>query len=346
MQLLQDSKRVATIKKADAERYSLVTALENSRDLPVLARVVERYIPYALTVWDLSENLRAKGIKIANGIVWTSALNDSSKAKITFKASFGLDVVMVLSLFATSKLRCVLETDSEFGMQSDQNIIEQIKSVQVAAGVFAYLRDTVSPAVIADFNGTPPPELFPDTSAMFYSLSLCIAQTLHARRAALRRMGVALLSKLSVAACDLAKDALEKYDACVSAGVSLNSDLKMAADHLHLLSQGWAFQYVGLSTPVTENAGVKICALKAAIETLRQATNSPLVGTVAAIDLDMLQKECNETIRANAIAYQKAIPNAEDLVLPSGRTVGVATQFEGRRIAAGEIAAQINDGRK
>lgn len=297
-------------------------------------------MPYALTLWDISENLKAKGTNIASGIVWTSALNNPSDAKVKFNAGFGLEVVMLLCLFAVSKLRYVLEMESEFGMQSDQHIIEQIKSAQVAAGVFAYLRDIACPAVIADFAGTPPPELFPETSAMFYSLSLCIAQTLHTRRAALRGMGIKLLAKLSVAACDLAKDVVEKYDACVSAGISLNSELRMAADHLHLLSRGWAFQYFGLSTPVTEHAGVKICALKAAKETLQLAANSPLVGTVAAVDLDMLRKECDEAVRANAIAYQKAIPNVEDLSLPTGRALGAATKFDASRIAAGEIAAQ------
>lgn len=341
MQLLQDSTRVATIKKADAERYSLVTALENARDLSVVTRVVERYVPYALTLWDISETLKAKGTNIAKGIVWTSALIEPSKAEVTFNAGFGFEAVMSLSLFAVNKLRHVLETEADFGMQSDQTIIEQIKSAQVAAGVFAYLRDTVSPAVIADFDGTPPPELLPDTSAMLYSLSLCIAQTLHTRRAALRETGVALLAKLSVAACDLANDALEKYDACVSAGVSLNSNLKFAAEQLRLLSRGWSFQYVGLSTVVTEQAGIKICAIKAAIETLQTASNSLLIGKVAAIDLDMLKRERDEAIRANAIVHQKAIPDVGHVPLPPGRALGAATKFEAPRIAAGERRAQL-----
>eukprot|EP00177_Eucheuma_denticulatum_P008169 GFKZ01014876.1.p1 GENE.GFKZ01014876.1~~GFKZ01014876.1.p1 ORF type:complete len:438 (-),score=68.47 GFKZ01014876.1:401-1714(-) len=332
--LLQSSNRVDTINQADAHRHSLVTALSNARDHNILAPLLDTYIPYALTLWDISQNLKAKGIYTPSDIVWTSSLNQHSMSSDTFASALGLEAAMVLFLSALIKLRQIIETDGHFATQSDQLLVSHIKSLQVAAGIFAYIRDTLNPAAIADFEGAPPPELFPDTASMFFSLSVCMAQTLHVRRAAISGMSVPLLAKLSRAANDLANETLVKYKACVTASISLTEDVKNVIDFLDRLSKGWVFQYVGLSTDVSTRAGVRVAALSTAYETLRHASQVPLIGVVATVDLEMISNELDEAVRANKIVYQDAVPVADDIPLPPGRPLGGAKEFEAKRIPA------------
>lgn len=336
-QLLSKSKRVATVRKADAERESLVTALANARSRDVLNMVVSRYAPYALTLHDISARLRASGVRVAQGIVWTSFLGGGKDA---FEGGLGLEAAFVLVLLGVGKVRDVLEGGHAFGMAPDPELVAQIRELQAAAGVFAYVRDSLAPGVLADFQGVPPAEIMPDAAAMLYALSLALAQALHVRRAAMNGMSNALLTKLSAAVAEKAGEAVEKGDAVEKAGAKLCDGVKVAARDLYTLARGWTFQYHGLGMPVEQDAGGKVAALKTAVECLTQAGKSQVVGKVAGVDLVSLKKELEDATGENKIVYQHAIPKAADLEIPPGRSLANPTAYDAPRIQAGESASQ------
>lgn len=314
---------MATIRKADAERESLVTALANARSRDVLSMVISRYAPYALTLHDISARLRASGVRVAKGIVWTSFLGGG---KEVFESGLGLEAAFVLVLLGVGKVSDVLEGDG-FGMSADAELVAQIRELQAAAGVFAYVRDSLSPSVLADFQGAPPAEIMPDAAGMLCALALALAQALHVRRAAMNGMSNALLTKLSAWAAEKAAEAVEKSDAVEKAGAKLCDGVKVAARDLYTLARGWTFQYHGLGMPVEQDAGGKVAALKAAVECLSQAEKSQVVGKVGGVDLVSLKKELEDATGENKIVYQHAIPKADDLEIPPGRSLANPTAY-------------------
>lgn len=325
--VLNKSPDVSLITKADAQRSTLTTALKNARDLAVLVPVIEKYMPYALTLWDLSDELKNSGTAVVKGIVWKSGICDTATASIAYNDGFGLEVANVLCIYGMSKLRSIVESKAEFCLAPDNQMIAQIKSAHAAAGIFAHLRDNVITKALADFVGIPPPELVQSVADTLYCLSLCIAQALNTRRASVK-MSLSSLAKLSVAANKLANDTISKFDECTASGVRLSLDIKDAANDLAHLTRGWMFQYFGLSMGESEKAANKVSAFKASIEALEKVSNSKMLGKVAKLDLSMLQAELEKARRSNTLVYQDAVPDPDSLTLPPGRVLGSATPFQ------------------
>lgn len=337
-ELLKQSVRHVTIKRAAAARYSVVTALANRRELSVLSGAIDEYLPYALTCWDIAENLKKKGTNILKGVTWSSGLLNQHSASVTYEGGFGLEAALVLTLSALCKVRAVAETARGFAMKEDHALVTDIKSLQKAAGMFDYARDEVTPKAMADFVGSPPPELVPEVSSLFSSMSLCLAQALHVRRAVLNGMSPATITKLSAAAKGLAEDVISKHDKVTRLGVSLTRDVETIATDMKRLTTGWTLQYFGASTPGQVDSGAKITSLRESISILTDARSSRILGQVAGLDLANIETQLDDAVSENRVMYQHVIPDAKELRLPPGRLLVSATKYEAIRIPMANTA--------
>lgn len=326
--LLPTSPCPSTARRASALRFSVVTAISNARDVSVVAHALDAYVPYALACWHLSDAMPHPPKAVLS---WQSGLREVNTTEATglrvAAGGLAMEAAFVVGLSALLPMRRIVETEANFGMLPDADLIDQIKTLQAAAGIMHYVRDHIAPKALADFSGVPPPEILPQVADLLADFALCLAQLLHVRRAATGGMSAATLAKLSAAANQQSAVLLSKHEAAIRAGALLNPSVKSAASHLALLARGWTLQYLAATTVTSNNCGAKVCALRCAIGLLKTASTSPMLGTLAALDILALQKQLDDTIGENRIVYQHAIPDINDLQLPLARSLVSPTPY-------------------
>lgn len=239
-----------------------------------------------------------------------------------------MEACFILTLHGLISLTEALHTETPFATHPPDLLVPHIRNLQAAAGVFQYLRDNLAPPALADFQGTPPPEIIPDTADMLAHLALAAAQTLLVRRAALSDTSPPLLTKLSLSASELASKASAQAQAVEAASTQLFEPVKRAAADLATLTRAWAFQYHARCLQPETDAGARVSALGHAVDLLSQASTSKLVGDIAVVDIDQVKKDRDDASGENKIVYQHAIPKPHDLQLPPPRALAHAAKFE------------------
>lgn len=332
--ILATSGMQVILHPADAARAALVNTLTNKRDLELLSRVTNDYVPYALTGWDIAEGLCMKGMVVPMGLLWRSGLVSNDYAATAYRGGFGFEAAMVVTLSALNDLRSVLETARNFAMHADAEQVVQIKNLQYAAGKFAYIRDEVAPRALALYEGEPPPEIIPQTAAFLHDVALAVAQTLHVRRAFVNNMRPATLTKLAVAAREHVQSLSISMTACQRAGARLSSDFNIVIQELDLLTSAWAYLFAAHDF---QTSAPKVAALRAAQSFLERAKQGRLVAIVARQHLDGLQTRLDDASSENRILFQDEIPQLQHVELPQGRSLVSASPFNAPRIAKSEM---------
>lgn len=337
--ILAASGRQVTLRKSDAVRATLFNTLTNMRDVVLLSRVTDDYIPYALTAWDIAEGLRARGSDIPVGFLWRSGLVPNDSAAKTYRGGFGFEAAMVVTLSGLNNLRNVLETARNFAMQEDTEQVAQIKSLQCAAGKFVYVRDEVAPRAFAMFEGEPPPEIIPQTATFLHDVALAVAQTLHVRRAFVNNMRQATLTKLAVAAREHVRRLSSTMMSCQRAGARLSPDFNVVIQELDWLTSAWSYLFAAHDF---QTSAPKVAALRAAQSFLERAAQGRLVATVAREYFDGLQTQLDDAESENRAIFLDEIPQLAQVELPQGRFLASATPFDAPRIAKAETKPQNN----
>lgn len=332
---LQPAGRSVTFKRGDVARVALATALANRRDLNIVASVTEEYLPYALTAWQMSDELSKRGHNLSQSVTWMSALMDNDGNTASTVGGMALEAAMVTMLSALNAFRRVLETPGLLGMAQEVELISQVKELQRAAGKFSFLRDNLAPFALAIHDGNPVPEICPSVAGALYSLTLAIAQSLHVRRAHMNNMSASTLLKISAAARELVLEVRPQLDEAVRNKASVSRSVTTATMEIEALVSGWTFQFLA---EVEEDAGKKCAALRGAVEQLEQGAKGEIVAKVAEIELEALREKLEDAMNENRIVYQDAVPEVDELVIPPGRSLVSATVFEPPFIAKSETS--------
>lgn len=310
---------------ADAARADVVNTLSSLRDTHTLVHVIDAYKPYAIAVARISATLRMQGHAAAARAPWNSGLIHSQHASSVFQVSLEAESAFICVLSGTTAIRQVLETPCQLGMDNEVQIVDQIKSLQKAAGLLKYVEERVAPTGLGQHPGTPPPEIVPVVANMLSTLAIAIAQILHVRRAIASNMSPATVAKLAVAAREHVNRYVETMAKCRTERVLLSTDFDQVAAELKYLASAWAYLYsaVGFETPAP-----RIAALEHAKELLEKGSHGGVVAQAAKESLETLQNQVDDARNENRVVHRESVPNVSELTLPLGRSLVSVTPFQ------------------
>lgn len=310
---------------ADVVRADLVNTMANFRERPMLVHALDAYRPYAIAIARVSAELRKNGETNIAKVPWSSGLVNSQYKSTVFQVSLEAESAMICMLSGMTTIREVLETPCKFGMGTDVQIVEQIKSLQKTAGLFKYVHECVAPNALGQHSGTPPPEIVPAVSNMLSALAIATAQTLHVRRAIISKMSSATVAKLGMAAREHVEQFRELLTKCHREQTLLSTDFDHVAAELGNLSRGWLYLYSANNYDIP---APKITAFEEAIKLLGKASGGRIVAQAAKESLETLQRKLDDAKNENKVVHRESVPTVQELVLPQGRSLISVTEFE------------------
>lgn len=314
---------------ADAARVDVVNTLVNCRDRATLVHVLDAYTPYAIAVGRISAMLRKKGNTDIPKVVWSSGLIKSDHRNVAFHVSLETESAIICTLSGMTAIREVLETPRQFGMGTDVQIVEQIKSLQKAAGLLKYVHECVAPNALAQHSGVPPPEIVPAVTNMLSMLAIATAQTLHVRRAIISGMSAATVAKLGMAAQEHVEQLHERLAKCHCEQAQLSTNFDHGTVELGNLTRAWVYLY---SAEGYETPAPKIAAFKEAMKLLKNASQGYMLAQVAKESLETLQSKLDDVTNENRVVHRESVPPISELVLPQGRSLVSVTEFDPPRV--------------
>lgn len=317
------------LNAADAARVDVVNTLTNFRDRATLVHVLDAYIPYAIAVGRISAMLRKNGNTDIPKVVWSSGLIKSDHRRTAFHVSLETESAIICTLSGMTAIRAVFETPRQFGTGTDVQIVEQIKSLQKAAGLLKYVHECVAPNALAQHSGMPPPEIVPAVTDMLNMLAIAIAQTLHVRRAIISGMSAATVAKLGMAAQEHVEQLHERLAKCHREQAQLSTDFDHVTVELKNLARAWTYLY---SAEGYETPAPKIAAFKEAMKLLKKASQGYILALVAKNSLETLQSKLDDVTNENRVVHRESVPPISELVLPPGRSLVSVTEFGPPRV--------------